>query len=141
MKKYDYVQFFNKALIQDIVVKLINEGFSESYISYIIGCEMESVIDFKVAKEKSGFIFRKDAHKERLRINNKKGHKSIAMKNRTDNSRFYFSGNEMVIRPLAYKDYLEKDKKKNRDIRKERIEKAKETVEKLKKKRKKQKFL
>ena len=141
MKKYDYVKYFNKDFVQDIVIRLINEGFSDSYTAYIIGCEMESVTDFKEMKKSEGYLFRKGAYKDRLRINNENGHKSIAMKNKTDSSKYYFSGRELIVRALPYEEYIKKDKRKTRDIRKERMAKAKKTIEKLKKKRKKNKLL
>lgn len=127
-KESDYVRIFNKKIIKEITINLINEGFSNIYIAYIYGCKAESIEKFKKKKEANGYLFREYTLRERLMINKINNKKKIKKK---DKSKYYVSENEFVIRPLSYDKYLLKDKNKSDKIRKERMKEAKETIKKL----------
>jgi len=133
----DYMKVFNKDLVKEITVRLINEGFSYMFIAKILGCEEESVAEFKRKKVADGYIFKEHTFEEALEINDplEKEEKKTKFKRNVNKSKFFRLGNELVVRPKTYSYYLLEEKRKVKAVVDERMGKARDTINELKKKR------
>lgn len=132
-----FVKLFRFKENSDRAISLINEGYSFRFIGIIMNCDRTSVMDFYRRKKKEGIVFKYSGQKvpdgktppSPIGIIVSKSPVKVIREN---------NNSEKLNPGLSYKEYLEKDNKKNKAIREANLLRAQKLIKTLKEKRKKE---
>jgi len=104
-----YTRIFKDQDKVDLTVKLLNDGFSFSFIGNLLECHRSSVYSFKKRKVKEGVVFKKVGNK--LDIIYNRFHKACKSKKLKSN---YLADFERAFdKGKTYKEYVEESRKRD----------------------------
>lgn len=143
MARFTYIKLFKDPEIEARAIKMINEGFSFTFIGRLLRCDRTSVMALKKRKMEAGMVFKNvgdslDRLYRRGYIKIKKDKQNIQqdlpIKKEVNN----FEDTLKVNKGKTYAEYLKIEKKKTQKSRNASKRRALETLRKVRLKREKE---